>query len=134
VADLEYETRDVNVRAMAKVGLGFALLAASGAAVSLGAYRLIAKVHQGQDRPVAPLAQERGRQPPLPRLQFSSQRDLEQMRTQQRRELGSYGWVNPQAGTARLRIEEAMKLYVERAPARPPSPSPSSAPRPGSPP
>jgi hypothetical protein len=128
VADVEYEARDVNVRFMAKVGLGFALLAASGAAVSLGVYRLIAKMHQGQDRPLAPLAQPPGRQPPLPRLQFTPQRDLERQRAREMRELMSYGWVNQQAGTARLHIEEAMRLYVERAAARPPAaPAPPPA-------
>jgi hypothetical protein len=119
VADLEYETRDVNVRVMAKVGLGFALLAATGAAVSLGVYLFIAKLHEGRERPAAPLAQEQGRQPALPRLQSTPQRDLEELRAHQRRELTSYGWVNQQAGTARIDIEEAMRLYVERAAARP---------------
>lgn len=142
MADLEYERRDVEVRVMAKVGLGFALLAATGAAVSLGAYLLIAKLHRGQDRPAAPMAQEQGRQPPLPRLQFTPQRDLDQLRAHQLRELTSYGWVNQQAGTARIDIEEAMRLYVERAAAGPsgtatlppvaPAPSPSATARPRS--
>lgn len=121
MADLDYETRDVNVRAMAKVGIGFALLAVFGAAVSLGVYRLIGKMQQGQDRPRAPLALQAGRQPPLPRLQSTPQRDLDQMRAQHLRELTSYGWVNAPAGTARLPIEEAMKLYVARAATRAPA-------------
>jgi hypothetical protein len=142
VADLEYERRDVDVRVMAKVGLGFALLAATGAAVSLGVYRVIANLHQGRERPAAPLAQEPGRQPALPRLQSTPQRDLEELRAHQRRELTSYGWVNQQAGTARIDIEEAMRLYVERAAAGPsgtatlppvaPPPSPSATARPRS--
>lgn len=121
MADLEYETRDVDVRAMAKVGLGFALLAAVGATVGLGVYLLIAKRHQGRERPAAPLAQEQGRQPALPRLQSTPQRDLDELRAHQLRELTSYGWVNQQAGAARIDIEEAMRLYVERAAARAPA-------------
>jgi hypothetical protein len=119
MADLEYEPRDVDVGAMAKVGVGFVLLAAIGASVSLGVYLFIAKIHEGRERPAAPLAQEQGRQPALPRLQSTPQRDLEELRAHQRRELTSYGWVNQQAGSARIDIEEAMRLYVERAAARP---------------
>lgn len=127
MAEIEYETRDVNVRTVFKAGLALAMLAAVGAAVSFGVYLRLRQVHQRQDRPAAPLAQAPGRLPPVPRLQSAPQADLGQLRAQHLRELTSYGWINQQAGTARIHVEEAMRLYVERMASRP-TPSPAASP------
>jgi hypothetical protein len=121
VAEIEYEQRDANVRTVAKAGLALGLLAVFGAAVSFGAYRLVRHLHEGREPAAAPLAQAQGRLPPIPRLQSAPQTDLDQLRAQHLRELMSYGWIDQQAGTARIGIEEAMRLYVERAASRSPT-------------
>jgi hypothetical protein len=127
VAEIEYEPRDVDLGFAAKVAIGFLLLAVGGAAVTFGAYALIGRLQQRQERPAGPLAQAAGRLPPVPRLQSTPQMDLEQLRAQHQRELTTYGWVNPPAGTTRIHIEEAMKLYVERAAARAGTPAAAPA-------
>ena len=123
MAEVEYEPRDANVRAVAKAGVALGLLVVLGAAASFGAYALVRRQYRDREPAAAPLAQAQGRLPPVPRLQSAPQTDLYQLHAQQLRDLTSYGWVNQPAGTAHIDIEEAMKLYVQRAPARPPAAS-----------
>ena len=127
MAEPEYERSDVNVRAVVKAGLVVAGLSAFGAAASFGVFLLLKQMDRRHERPLPPLAQEPGRRPPEPRLQTAPQADLEQLRAQEGQRLSSYGWVDPQAGIVRIPIEEAMKLYAQRAAARPLTPVPAPA-------
>jgi hypothetical protein len=115
VAEIEYETRDVSVRWAVKAGAAFLALALFGGGVCLGVYALLVRIHAREERPAAPLAQAPGRLPPVPRLQSRPQSDLAELRAQHLRELTTYGWVNQQAGTTHIDIEEAMRLYAARA-------------------
>ena len=67
-----------------------------------------------------PLASSQGdRLPPEPRLQTNPREDLRTLRAKEDELLGSYGWVDKNAGVVRIPIEDAMKLTVERGlPAR----------------
>ena len=57
--------------------------------------------------------------PPEPRLQTNPREDLRELRAKEDELLGSYGWVDKNAGVVRIPIEDAMKLTVERGlPAR----------------
>ena len=73
--------------------------------------------HRDRTGPKAnPLAAEYGlRIPPAPRLQVDPDRDLESLRAADARVLGSYGWVDPQAGVVRIPIERAMEIVAARA-------------------
>ncbi|HEX8558944.1 MAG TPA: hypothetical protein VF668_12620 [Pyrinomonadaceae bacterium] len=52
-----------------------------------------------------------------------------------RRELGSYGWADQQAGTVRVPVEQAMRVYLQRRQAarQPGGPPPGAGPRPAQP-
>lgn len=53
--------------------------------------------------------------------------DLKEMRATEEQQLHSYGWVDQRSGVARIPIEEAKKLIVQRgfpAPTAPPPPAP----------
>jgi hypothetical protein len=52
--------------------------------------------------------------PPQPRLQTDPRADLLALREAEDRVLGTYGWVDRNAGIVRIPIEQAMKLTVER--------------------
>ena len=127
MADVEYEPRDVNVRSVVKAAVALGLMAAFGAAVSFGAYLALGSVHRRHDPKAAPLAPQQGRQPPMPRLQVAPTADLDQLRAEQTRQLTTYGWIDQQTGRVHIPIEEAMKLYVQRAPAPPAVPSGAAA-------
>jgi hypothetical protein len=69
--------------------------------------------------PMYPLAAQESRVPPGPRLQTNPREDMRELRARDDEILTSYGWVDKNAGIARIPIEEAMKLVVERGlPAR----------------
>ncbi|MBI2816342.1 MAG: hypothetical protein HYX72_05355 [Acidobacteria bacterium] len=62
----------------------------------------------------------RGLLPPEPRLQstpghtISPEQELKQMQRENNEVLSTYGWVDQQHGIAKIPIEEAMKLLVQR--------------------
>jgi hypothetical protein len=122
-----YEERDVNVRAVAKAGVGIVLLCVA----SLGLLYYVFQYYRGSDS--APQAPSEGagvaaeRQPPEPRLQSTPAIDLKQIRSSEDQILGTYGWVDRQKGIVRMPIGRAMDLLAERGlPSRPPA-GPQSA-------
>ena len=68
-----------------------------------------------------PLARgEERRLPAEPRLQAIPLREMYEYRQQEAAQTGNYGWVDRNAGTVRLPLDEAMKLTVQRGlPSRP---------------
>jgi hypothetical protein len=58
--------------------------------------------------------------PPEPRLEAQSGQTLDPYRAAEEQKLNSYGWVDRQAGVARMPIDRAMDLIAQRGlPARP---------------
>ena len=51
---------------------------------------------------------------PERRLQISPQGDLQNLRRQEDEILSTYGWINRESGAARIPIDRAMQLYLER--------------------
>lgn len=83
--------------------------------------------------PQFPLAAQEGpRLPPEPRLQRFPREDILNFRTREEAVLNSYGWVDRDAGTVHIPIQDAMRLVLERQllPSRPdePAAAPSHAP------
>ena len=111
---VEHEESDVNVRAI--LAFGLALLVA-GAIVHLLLALLFGYFTREAARVprVYPLAaQHEEQQPPQPRLQSHPREDMNQLRRREDAILGSYGWVDKTGGVARIPIDEAMKLTVQR--------------------
>ena len=130
MAEVEYEARDANAGAVVKSAIAIAAVAILGEAVSFGTYVVLRNVHRANDPRPAPMAPRQGRVPPMPRLQSAPTLDLQQLRAEQMQRLTTYGWMNQQMGTVHIPIEDAMKLYVERAGTAPMSPVSSAAPPP----
>lgn len=51
---------------------------------------------------------------PEPRLQVHAPQDLKELRAAEEATLNSFGWVDQNAGIARIPIDQAMKLLAER--------------------
>lgn len=118
--DVHHEESDVNIRAI--FGFGAALMVVA-AVVHLLIYVLFGyfTIREGVQAPAEyPLAASQGhREPPEPRLQTDPRQDLADLRAKEDGQLGSYGWVDKNAGVVRIPIDEAMKLTLERGlPAR----------------
>ncbi|MGE3508482.1 MAG: hypothetical protein AB7N65_06315 [Vicinamibacterales bacterium] len=61
-----------------------------------------------------PLAAEQGeRLPPLPRLQTLPRQELSDLRASWRMRLDGYSWVDKNAGTVRIPIDQAMKRVLD---------------------
>jgi hypothetical protein len=56
---------------------------------------------------------------PKPALQTDDVADMNKLRSQEDSVLKSYGWVDQNAGLARIPIDEAMKVVAQRLPVRP---------------
>jgi len=113
--DVVHEESDVNVAAILRYGLGLAVVALVAHVFLwwlLGVYGRQNERAQTQVYPMA--AGQQDRRPPLPRLQDNPQQELQQLREKQKALLDGYGWVHKEAGVARIPIEEAIKLVVER--------------------
>lgn len=119
--DVAYDHTDVNPNSV----LAFLFYLALGVAVTfLGAWgtlRLVESRTARFDAPPSPIRQgiEKPR-PPEPRLQGvighanDPQQDLREMRSNDEKDLNSYGWVDEKNGVARIPIKEAMKITAEK--------------------
>ncbi|MGH9349227.1 MAG: hypothetical protein ACRD26_18385 [Vicinamibacterales bacterium] len=123
-----YEHTDATVAIIVKFLLW---LAASAVIIHVGLALLFGllttrRIERGEPR--FPLAvQEEPRLPPEPRLQRFPREDILNFRLAEESALRSYGWVDKDAGTVRIPIDEAMRLVLERKllpsrPAPPPQP------------
>ena len=113
--EVAHEESDVNVRAILGYGAG---LMAVAVVVHVFLWWLLG-VYQTQDyrsqTQAYPLAAGQHEQlPPSPRLQNNPQQDMRELRARQEAVLKGYGWINREGGVARIPIEEAMRIIVER--------------------
>jgi hypothetical protein len=118
--DVVHEESDVNVSAILKYGAALLLAAALAQVFLWWLMGVYGRRHERAQTQVYPMAAgQQDRQPPEPRLQTDPQQDLRNLRTRQEDLLKGYGWVNKEAGVARIPIEDAMKIVVDRGlPAR----------------
>ena len=110
-----HEESDVNVRAILGFGAGLAALAFVVHVFLwwlLGVYTRQVERAQTQVFPLAAGQQEQ--LPALPRFQDNPQQDMRALRAKQQALLEGYAWVNRDAGVARIPIEEAMRIVVNR--------------------
>lgn len=130
--DVRHEPSDVSVRAILVTA---AALVAVAVVIHLGSWWLFdyldAREQRIKQSPFPLAAGQRGQLPPEPRLEgvkrMSSQ-DVDVHRDDQwpppELRLRDYGWVDPEAGVARMPIEDAMRLIAQYRllPSRPQNP------------
>jgi len=114
-----YEVRDANVHAL----LQFAFWMAVVLAVTMVAMKYtfdFLKKAEPLGATSSPLVQAGARViPPAPVLQVHPHQELEDYCAVQQAAVTSYGWVNKESGVARIPIDRAMDLVLERGlPAR----------------
>jgi hypothetical protein len=113
--EVVHEESDVNVGAIIRFGLGLLLIAAFIHVLLWWLQGTYSRQNQRAQTQVYPLAAGRqDRLPPSPRFQQNPQQELQDLRAQQGALLEGYGWVDKEGGIARIPIEDAMKIVVER--------------------
>lgn len=91
-----------------------------------GLYKFFQARETAKDKPPSPLVDRSvPRLPPEPRLQAAPEAELAAMRAEEQAILTSFGWVDEKAGVARIPIDAAMDLLLQRGlPARAAAPAP----------
>ena len=119
-ADVHHEESDVNIRAILGFGAGLMIVTAIICFLLWLLFGYFASREAQSSTREFPLAvEQQNRMPPEPRLQTNPKEDLRVLQGRDEALLKSYGWTDKNAGIARIPIEEAMKLTVQRGlPAR----------------
>jgi hypothetical protein len=110
-----HETSDVSIGAIVKFGVALAVGAAVISGAMWGLFRYFEARQEKREEPVPPMvAANLKRTPREPRLEPDSLAPLRAARAREEALLSSYGWVDRGAGVARIPIDRAMDLLVER--------------------
>jgi hypothetical protein len=113
--EVHHEHSDVNIRAILGFGGGLIVVAAVIHLLIYVLFGFFVQREQLKVRREYPLAVEQDRRlPPEPRLQTDPRQDLADLRAKEDEQLGSYGWVDKNAGVVRIPIDAAIKLTLER--------------------
>jgi hypothetical protein len=112
----KYEHTDIDVA----IGYQFALWLSVAMVVSFGIVYGVFWFFEGQERAANaaaqrfPLAAGLTREMPAPTLQTQPFKDVYLLKAEQDRQLHSYGWVDKDGGVARIPIERAMEVLLQR--------------------
>jgi len=114
-APIERYDAELDVRSILGFGLALAGVTLVVLALMWGMGIAFKKAEEAGDRPPSPLAEARVDPiPPGPRLQSTPPRDMDELRAQDREALTTYGWVDQAGGVARIPIDRAMSILVEK--------------------
>ena len=118
--DTAHEAQDISINAIVAfvVVLAGVTLAIQGA--MYGLFVAFDRMEKASDVASSPLAVPAGQAPPDPRLQTTPWTDLKTLRAEEFSYLHSYGWIDKDAGVARMPIDKAKALLLQRGlPVRP---------------
>lgn len=117
--DAAHDDREINVRVIAGIAVGFVVVAVVVHLAMLGLFKSFEAREAQRSVRQFPLASTGIQFPREPRIQPHPSADLDALRRQEDAVLSTYGWVDEKAGVARIPIDRAMQLLVERGlPAR----------------
>ena len=123
-ANVSHERGDADVFTITKYGIGLALGVVVVVFMMWGLFDWF--YQRESDKPVAlsnQILKERPTAPPEPRLQSRPKVDLQQLRDSEETAITSYGWVNPDAGTVRIPIGQAIDMVAKKGLPSKPSPA-----------
>ena len=115
-----HETRDISTRIVVIFGMSLLVGAVIVHVLIWLLYGQFAKAAANAYPQEYPMARVGAPQlPPKPRLQTRPREELQRMRAEEDRVLGSYGWVDAQRDIVRIPIVQAISMTVEQGlPAR----------------
>jgi hypothetical protein len=121
--DTAHEETDINIGAIVTFVVGLAVTALVIQLAMWGMFKVLDKVEEKADPSLSPYAAApamKGEDFPAPSLQRTPWTDLKALRAEEAAHLHSYGWVDEQAGIARMPIDKAKALLLKKGlPVRP---------------
>lgn len=112
------EKHDVDPGAVSRTAVLITVIFVCSALVAFGYFRLLERRRAGQaprQQQAAGVRPDPSRQPPEPRLQRWPFDDIRALGKDERELLGEYRWLDKSAGVVRIPLDEAMRIYAERA-------------------
>lgn len=116
-----YEHTDIDTSVGYKFALWLTVAMLISVAIVYGTFWFFEGQSQGADAAAQkyPLAVGQAQNPPVPNLQMQPFKDIYLLRQDEAHKLESYGWVDKEGGVARIPIDRAMEVLMERGlPAR----------------
>ncbi|MGE3488813.1 MAG: hypothetical protein AB7N29_02315 [Vicinamibacterales bacterium] len=120
-AGAKYEHTDIDTSVGYKFALWLVVAMLISVAIVYGTFWFFENRTQAADAAAQkyPLAVGQQRNPPAPNLQMQPFKDVYMLRQGEADKLGSYGWVDKDGGIARIPIDRAMEMLLQRGlPAR----------------
>ena len=106
---------ELDIKSILWFGVGLALVTLIVLALMWAMGNIFKEAEEAKDRPPPAMAEALADPiPPGPRLQSTPPRDMDELRSQDREMLTTYGWVDPSKGVARIPIDRAMSIVVEK--------------------
>ncbi|PYS33827.1 MAG: hypothetical protein DMG14_30915 [Acidobacteria bacterium] len=107
-----HETTDMSPKYVLYFAVGLVVL---GLLIHVGIWWMFHQFEQAQARRESqPVLVNAPAAVPEPHLQISPQDDLQQLRRQEDEILSTYRWIDRDKGTARIPIDRAMQLFLQR--------------------
>jgi len=108
-----HETRDVNIWAIGKVGIGLIVTTIISLFLVLGVFRYLEQQDRAsQPKPSPGVAVPQRTLPPQPRLLVNEPEDLKEVRAGEDQTLSTYGWADQQHTHVRIPIDKAIDQVV----------------------
>ena len=108
-------SRDVNIRAVFRFGFWLAVGVVAVTLAMLALFRSLEKKDRASDIVLSPIvAANLARTPPEPRLEPLPLAPGQRLRAEEDAILTTYAWVDQKAGVARIPIDRAVEILVER--------------------
>ena len=133
--DVAHEHSDINISAIVwSIVVMFGVVVVTAVLMYLLFFKVLEPMAAARDPKLSPLAMPATTMPPSttaspffggapePKLMTGEPMLLKEVRTAEQEQLHGYGWVNEKAGVARIPIDEAKKLTLERGLAVRPDP------------
>lgn len=124
--DVAHEHSDINIPALIWSAVILAAVVAVTAGLMLLLFNVLENQARARDPKLSPLAMPPTTMPPTtmaspffggapePKLMTNEPSNLTDVRALEQRQMHGYGWVDEKAGIARIPIDEAKKLMLER--------------------
>jgi len=114
--DVHHEGRDISLRAIVTFAVVLTVITVGIQGAMIGFFKLLNMIEtktQPMVSPLAPGAAQVSDFPP-PSLQTTPWTDLERLRAAEHTLLNSYGWVDESAGIARIPIDRAKAMLLQK--------------------
>ena len=109
-----HESRDINIWAIGKVGIGLIVTTIASILIVLGVFRFLEVQYAAQPPAQPALIQDARQLPPEPRLVPNEPETLQEVRTAEDQILNGYSWTDQQHTQVKIPINQAIDKVLQK--------------------